>query len=163
MQFRKIEHKRGEDDGHSKFVKLNDGDSVKGVCRGEVYEFHMKWENNKSETVGPMAIGAKPRFRINFVVLEGSKLTAKILEFGPQISNQFYELSQEYDLSKTMVKITRKGEKLETEYIVIPVPQPVNMMEMSKVELNILEHKEKPPQQDTPSEDWSEDSDTIPF
>ena len=46
-----------------------------------------------------------------------------ILEQGPQMYKDFKELTQDYDLSETMIKIKRTGSKLDTTYSVIPLPK----------------------------------------
>lgn len=145
MEFKKIE----ESNEGRKFLKIKSGESIKGVCRGEVYEFYTKWIDGKSHVVTKGAPGAKTRFRINFIVKDESKFIAKIFEFGAMISNQLYEMSQDYDLSETVIKVSRTGSGLDTTYSVIPLKDAPPMGEIKKVELNMLEHAEKPHQMES--------------
>ncbi len=140
MKFRKVE--TGGEEGGSKFLKIRSGEAVRGVCRGELYEFFQVWENGKPQRVASGTKGAKPRFRINFVVKEDSKFVAKIFEFGVMINNMLHELSEDYDLSETVLKISRSGSGLETEYAVIPLKDAPPIGEIKKVELQILDHKD---------------------
>jgi hypothetical protein len=186
MKFKKIES-AGGGERSNKFIHLKDGESVKGVCRGEVYEFFVKWIDGKAHVVQSDAPGARSKFRVNLIVSENNQMVAKIYEFGSSVSNQFYHLQEDYDLSKTFVKISRKGSQMnDTEYMVIPLPGTPDEKALAKVELNVLEHKEKPQeesqsyqskipphlrktQKDTPPEDlWDNspepgDTEDIPF
>ncbi len=143
MKFKKIDQSQKGEGAH-KFLKIKSGESVKGVCRGEVYEFYIKWEGNNSLVVTSSTPGAKPRFRINFVVKEDGKFTSKIFEFGPMVSNQLHDMSEDYDLSETVIKISKSGQGLETQYSVIPLKDPAPLAEIRKVPLEILDHKDKP-------------------
>jgi len=116
------------------FVKLGDGESIKGVLRGDLWDFHSHWVGNKSELCPGQSncqhcaddIKARFRFRVNLVVNENGAFTAKLFEGGWTIYKAL-ELLQEtgYDLETTTVQISRKGEKLETEWTVMPVPNGV--------------------------------------
>lgn len=170
MKFRKIE--QGSKEGAGKFLKIGNGESVKGICVGELYEYNVKWIDGKSHVVPKGTPGAKSRFRMNFATRDDKqKLVAKIFEFGVQINNQLYEIAQEYDLSQTVIKISRHGEKLETEYTVLPLLKDiVPKVELQNLELNILEHKEAPsapaediPWGDEPAPGDVEDSEELPF
>jgi hypothetical protein len=147
MKFTKRDMPERDDRGPGIFLKFKDGESKTGVCRGEVYEFFQVWENGKSQVVARDHADAKSRFRLNFVILEDGKFVPKIFEFGIVVYNLLAEISEEYDLEKTKVKITRRGTGTDTVYMVLPLlKEPISaktMKEIEAVPLNILEHKER--------------------
>lgn len=145
MKLTKREMPSGDGQG-GLFLKFKDGESKVGVPRGEVYEFKQKWANNKSQVVGADDPEGKSRFRINFVLKEGDELKAKIFEFGLTVYNQLAEIAEDYDITQTALKITRRGLGTDTIYMVTPVPpkqQPVGkvLAAIEAIPMNILEHK----------------------
>ena len=116
MKFREIE----EVAGANNFLKLKDKESVVGVFAGDPREFFVKWENNKSREVPEGTPDASFRFRINFVVREGSQFVPKIWEQGVTVYRQLAELHSEYDLTKTYMKVTRQGTGTDTTYSLLP-------------------------------------------
>lgn len=150
MKFKRVESKGGSSEGSSRFLKIKSGESVKGVCRGEVYEFYQKWENGKSISSLKPQQGFRPKWRVNFIVFEAGAPKSKILEFGPMISNQLAALSEDYNLSETIIKISKTGSGMDTDYSVIPLKdKPFG----EYVELQILDLKESAqviPREDAP-------------
>lgn len=138
----------GSDSGGGNFLKLKDGESIKGVCRGEVYEFKIIWESGKSKVVGNNDLNGKHRYRCNFVISESGKFVAKIWEFGITINNMLADLSEEYDLTETKIKISRVGTGKETQYTIMPLAKDLisskDLTEIDQISLNVLEHKQKP-------------------
>lgn len=153
MNFKKREIPKGE--GGNLFLRLKDGESIKGVCRGEIHEFHMKWVGNRSQLCEPNDPEAKFRFRLNIIVPENGSFVPKIWEFGLTIYNQLADIAEEYDLEKTKIKITRRGTGTDTVYLILPLLKepltPKQLNEIEAVPLNILEHKESAKQQLAPS------------
>lgn len=145
MQFTKREIVQSE--GSNLFLKLKDGESVAGVFRGEIHEFYSKWDGNRSHLSTPLDQEAKCRFRLNFVTKEGAKFVAKIWEFGLVVYNQLADIDAEYPLEETKVKITRRGMKTDTTYMILPLMKekidPKTMTAILSVPLNVLEHKEQ--------------------
>lgn len=129
------------------FLKFKDGESKVGILRGEVYEFYQVWANGKSSLVDKDAAGAKPRFRLNFLTKEAGEQTmaAKIFEFGIPVYSQLADINEEYDLSQTTVKITRKGIGLDTVYSILPLlkqtPTAAQLKTIAAIPLKILDHK----------------------
>lgn len=169
MKFRKIEQ-TGSGEGSGSFLKLKRGEPVKGICRGELCEFKIKWIDGKSHVVEKNTPGAKSRFRINFLTTENGKTSMKIWEFGISIQNQLFELSTEYDLAKTMIKITRHGEKLETTYAIIPIlkqEETTALLTKGKdLPLHMLEPKQTQKSEESPfpeQEFPTDNSDDLPF
>ncbi len=124
MQFR--EESEG---GGKNFLKLKPGQSVRGVLRGDLYEFRQHWINNKGvacpgEGCAICAKGEKNsfRFRLNFVMreTEGGPFVAKIFEQGWMVYAQLRELHKDYPLPETVIKITRNGEGTNTTYVITP-------------------------------------------
>lgn len=164
MKFSKREIMSGE--GNILFLKFKDGESHIGVPRGEVYEFYQKWENNRSKVVDANDPDGKSRFRINFVVQEDGKFVPRILEFGLTVYNQLADIAEEYDITQTKLKITRRGTGTDTVYMVLPLlkePIPAKVMkQIEAVPLNILEHKDKPAAAEVNGSGLS-DHEEIPF
>jgi len=126
MHFAREESK---EDGKN-FLKLKDGDSVTGVFRGNLYEFDIHWVGNRSqECTGPecdecMRSKKKFRFRLNFVTKENGVCVPKIFEQGWKVYRHLKAVHADYNLEKTIVKISRKGSGTQdTSYTIMPVPQ----------------------------------------
>ncbi len=138
--------------GSSMFLKIKDGESVKGIFRGEPYEFFQVWENGRSRMVEPNNPEGKSRFRCNFIVQEDGKFVAKTFEFGLTVYNQMADINEEYELETTKVKISRRGSGKDTEWSLLPLlkePIPPKVLkEIEAVQLNVLEQK---PQQQADS------------
>lgn len=150
-------------DGKGLFLKFKDGDNKVGVFRGEIFEFFQKWENGKPTLVAPTDPDGKSRFRLNFVTKEETELKVKIFEFGLTVYNMLAEISEDYDLEKTAVKITRRGSGTDTVYIIIPSKEQPNATQLKNIHtlpLNILEHKEQPEKKSAPE---AEHDDEVPF
>lgn len=162
MKFNKRDIPKSDGSGGNMFMRLKDGESVTGVCRGEVYEFFIIWENNRSRIVKQSEDGAKSRFRLNLVVHEDGKFIAKIWEFGLTIYNQLSDISDEYNLEETKLKISRRGVGTDTVYMILPLLKepisPKTLKEISAVHMLILEHKPTVPKSLNPEEPegWEE-------
>jgi hypothetical protein len=167
--------------GSEKFLKLKDGESVIGVFRGEIYEFHMKWVNNKSTPASLDDPEAKTRFRANIIVPVNGKPVAKIFEFAYPVFEQMANIDKKLKekkrggITKVKVDISRMGEGTSTKYMLMVDDAPVNMNAIDQVELHILNkdgappipHSEPPPGYDDfpppREEDSFEDNPEIPF
>lgn len=138
------ETKRGGAKIHqsSKYLRLKNGESVIGLLRGEIYESFQIFEDGKGKHVLHGTKGAKQRFSINIIVKDGGENKAKIFEFGKPVNNKLYALSKEHDLTKTFIKISREGEKLDTVWFVESVsvkPSEATLASLNAIPLNILE------------------------
>ncbi len=144
MNFQKREIPKS-DSGGGTFFKLKDGESVNGICRGEIYEFFRKWEGGKSHLVDNSDPKAQSAFRINIIVQEGHVFKAKTWEFGLTIYNQLADINDEYPLSSTKIKVTRRGTGTDTIYAILPLLKepipPLALKEINAVPLNMLQHK----------------------
>lgn len=162
MKWPKRDQQTGSGGGSNLFLKLGDGESRVGLLQGERYDFSQKWEGGKPQVVGSNDPDGKLRFRANFVTKEDGEMKAKIFEFGTAVYDQLADLADEYDLTKTAIKITRRGEKLETTYTIIPAKEQPTMAQLKviqSVDLNILEHKDSQKAASSPAEP----NDGVPF
>lgn len=135
-------------DGPKNILKLKDKEIVYGILRGEIYEFYTLWdEGKKSQVVAEGTKGARFRFRVNIIVKdEVGANVAKIFEQGAVVYNELKNLNGEYDLEKTVLKITRTGsDKNSTSYSIIPTQKPVDDKAISKVELQNLRLESEAP------------------
>lgn len=166
MKFRdKTEGARGGND----FVKLADGESIIGVFRGDVYDFKQHWDNGAKRGVlctgregcALCLKGEKPsfRFRLNLLLKEADAYVPKIFEQGWTVYENLRALHSDYDLEKTIIKITRSGTEKNTSYTILPVKNggltEKQDVDLSKVQLLKLEHGEGATE--------SETSEDIPF
>lgn len=150
MRFSAIRDKQ-DGGGKAAFVKLADGESIKGVFRGDPVHFKQHFVNNTGALCPGLATcehckaGLKPafRFRLNFVTNENGAYVAKIFEQGWIVYESLGSLHEEYDLQKTVVKITRKGEKQNTSYTIIPLPNGLTDEQAAKIAAVPLQRLEK--------------------
>lgn len=131
-----------------RWLHLKDGESAKGVFRGEAYEFFIKWDGGKSSEVTSGTPGASSRFRLNFVTKIEGKYTAVTWEFGITVYNQLADLNELYPLETSVVVVSRQGAtKDDTRYTILPVPgaqlHGEQLKQIESVELNILQGKPK--------------------
>ena len=128
--------------GGGMFLRLKDGESVKGIPRGSNKVFYVRWNGTHSEPCEKGDEGAKFRFKFNLVINENGEYKAKVFENGAALYNAMKELSEDYDLTQTVVKIKREGNGLDTKYYVTPMPQKIDatqLKQIKSVELNSLE------------------------
>lgn len=110
------------------WIKLKDGDSVTGVCRGDIVQGYEKWDGskNRSEPCEPGTDGARFRFKVNFVLKDPAQgeSPVKILNLGGSVYDALHDFAAGgYGMSQTWFKITRHGSGLDTSYSVLPLPE----------------------------------------
>lgn len=143
MKFKKPEPRStSSSSGGDLYLTLKDGESINLIPRGEVYEFYSVF-GVKGE-VDPTTQGARARFKINAIVVENGEMKAKVLEFGKQIYNQLYELSQICEVTETKLRLSRSGStKDNTEYTLLPVIKeplsPATLKKLESIQLHILD------------------------
>lgn len=116
--------KREKREGSGKFLSLKDGDSIKGLFRGEPSFYSVVWENGKSRECDPNEKGARDRFRINFVYRENGAMTCKVLNFPASLADTLEAYDREYEgLHKLIVSIKRTGMGKETRYQIFPAKE----------------------------------------
>lgn len=155
MKFQKRTESPGG--GSDKFLKLKDGESKTLILKGEIFEYHCKWDG-KTYSPDP---GGTSRFRINAIVYEEGKFSAKTWEFPVTVYNQLADINSEYPLDKTKIKLTRQGTGTDTVYHILPLVSekdkltPAIISQLDAVTLNILDTKPNPsPIQGGPSNGW---------
>ena len=146
MRFEHIETNKTDSGGGGNFLKLGDGENISGVLRGSIYRFYQAWpQGGQKQIFEEPTAGAGLRFRVNFVTLD--TLKPLVWEFGVTVNNQLAEYSEEMDLSKTKIKVSRRGTgKSNTTWTVIPLGA-VDAKALKQIEvipLNVLEHKPEP-------------------
>lgn len=160
MKFKKPEERPSSGSTNELYIRIKDGGEVVFIPRGEIYEFYSKF-GVKGE-VPPDTEGARLKYKINAVVYEGGAFKAKIYEFGKSVYEQFYEISQVCDVTKTKLRLSRKGSsKEDTTYFLLPVmKEPLSAGQLGaidQVELNILD-KPAAGQRLAPSSNQEEES-----
>lgn len=135
------------------FVKLKDKESIEGVFRGDPREFLQHRVGRRPvECAGDGCElcekdTPKFRFRLNFVTKENGAYVAKIYEGGAMVYDALKDLhSSDWDLEKTVIRIARKGEGLDTEYSVTPKPGGISAETeklLSSIKLNPLEPQQQ--------------------
>jgi len=116
--------------GKENFLRLNDQEEVTGLFRGDIYLFKRHWENNRSSecpgaSCSLCATKLKEnypafRFRINFVAYQNGQWVPKIFEGGGETYDLLTCLDKKFDLTKTIIDITRRGVKQNTKYDIHP-------------------------------------------
>lgn len=142
MKFDKIEQRGGAESEGGTFLKVSPGASVAGVLRGEVHKFWSVWpQGGKKQEFDTPTAGSSVRFKVNFIVWDGTTFVAKVWEFGITINNLLAEITKHMDITKTKINISRTGSgKEDTRYNVIPVG-PVGekqLAQINAVKLNLL-------------------------
>ncbi len=154
--------------GNLPYLKLKDKESAVGVFKGDLVEYYQIYGEG---IVPPGTPKAGFRFSVNFITKEGSSFVAKVFSQGRIAYNRLAHLHEEYDLEKTVVKITRKGSgKDDTEYYIDPVPpkmQPsekgweiINAVSLVEIPDPYGEKKEAPPKDEAP---WPVEDQSIPY
>jgi hypothetical protein len=137
------------------FIKLNDGEKVHGLFRGDPVLFKIHWINKKAfpcleDLCEHCREGdkAKFRFRINIIVEQDKVFVAKIFENNYGVYKDLKALHENgYNLEETYVSITRQGINQSTKYSILPVKQNGGLTEhhlslLSKIPLNELIKKD---------------------
>lgn len=132
MKFPDVKDNRGGGSGGGgTFLKLKDGDRLKGVFRGDpaIFRQHFIKAEMKSYLCEGKATcehckagdKAKFRFAINFLTQEEGVWVAKVFEQGYGTYLELKEMHEsEYDLPTTCVMLSRSGEGTDTRYRVTP-------------------------------------------
>ena len=118
------------------FVKLESGQSIVGVFRGEVLEFFMSWPKggDKKVSLEPF-VGGKSRFKANFIVHEDGKFVAKVFEFGIRVNNMIAAIQDDCDLPKTKIRITRQGTDKNTTWTINPITkEPLTAKQLKEID-----------------------------
>ncbi len=154
MRFTPKQQRQTPGSGTSPYLKVKSGESVKGVFRGEIYEWKAKWNqgSKRYDVIENSDPTLNNRFKANFVVWEEGKFVARVFEFGLSVYEQLEELSKHYaNLETVKVVISRKGELTDTVWTVFPLPEglsPSNLEAIGEAKLNILNPKQEVSQEE---------------
>ncbi len=160
-------------EGGKNFLKLKSGESVRGVFRGDIYEFRQHFE--KAENKGYLCTEDKScqfcnegkkssfRFRLNIVITENGAYSAKIYENGWGVYEMLKTLHEDYNLETHLMKITRNGSGTDTTYSILPVPNGQLGESQTKLvsAVPLLNLEMKPKQNEETEVNYEEES--IPF
>jgi hypothetical protein len=122
--------RRSAEGGSTSYLKLEDGQAVKVVIRGEVNTFYAHWVGGGAPNVICEGRG-KPccdkygkaifRFRVNVLVEENGAYVAKMLEQGGTLYDSIAAIAEEYALDDYIMRLSRKGKgKDDTVYSIVP-------------------------------------------
>lgn len=159
--------KNAEGEGGGTYLRLKDKEKATGIVKGKIHVFYAIGFGADTRIVGP-GEGGKKKYRVNFVVKEGSDYVAKIWEFGPKIYDSLSLLESEgWDLSKTLITVTRSGStKEDTRYGVTPnrqEPTPAALKAIGALALHELDHKARASAAQSPSPQEEKTEDEVPF
>lgn len=127
----RFETNRSSGPSNPNIIRLQDGQSVVGVLRGDPVTFERAFKPGEK---------SKFRFWVNFIVKEEGSYKAKILDGGWKLFAQLKELQDAgWVLETSWVKVSRTGKgQNDTTYSATPSPQPViaeTLAAISKVSL----------------------------
>lgn len=155
MKFKKFDQPSSE--GGGLYLKIVEDVPVFVICRGDIYDYFVLWNEGKSSVVMEGTPGAKLRFKVNAVVNENGRLVAKIWEFGRMVYDQLVKaqalienIDDTLTLETTRLQIIRTGQKLDTDYQVNPILKaagrltPKELHEIEALDLNILDKNAAP-------------------
>lgn len=143
MKLVKMDLPANTGNGGGKFLKIEIGQSVSGVFRGEPITFYQRWPRggNKEVSQEPKP-GFDPRFKVNFVVYEDGKFVAKIFDFNVAVYNQMADINEAYDLESIKCRIGRVAAGKGSHYMVLPLIKeaipPKALKDIEAVELHSL-------------------------
>jgi hypothetical protein len=163
MQTQKRDMPAGNGSGGGKFLKVEVGQSVTGVFRGEFVSYWQKWpKGGNKETSDVEKPGFQERFKVNFVVFEDGAFVAKILDCNLFLYNQIADINESLDIETIKCKVTRQATGKGSTYFAMPVlkePIPAKALKaIEAVELNSLGLSVAPQQQATGTE-----GENVPF
>lgn len=157
--------------GESPFIKIEPNETIRllilATDKTDWVFFKKDFESMKTYPATEVVPGdnVKWRFRVNVVPAEaGKEPQAKIFEHGAMVYEQLFDLSKEYDLSQTVIAITRTGSGLRTTYKIMPAAKQPSAEMLTR--LRNLQKREIHPDKDkeyesdgtiTPNEQASED------
>jgi hypothetical protein len=154
------------------FLKLKPGESATGIFRGDPHTFRSHWVAGRSvlctaEKCEHCKQGhrASFKFRLNFVTKENGTYVAKIFEQGGTVYDYLQSMhSADYDLEKTIVKITRHGIGTDTTYQIVPLPNgQVNAAQLKHIAHVKLHDLAKPTVDDSDGGGGSGDAEGAPI
>lgn len=105
------------------YVKLKDKEALECIFVGAMAVHYVVWNEGRSAAAQKGTPGAKPRFKINALVKDGTSYVAKVFEMNKTTGQQIADLAKEYTLEETVVKISRNGTGKDTVFSILPLPK----------------------------------------
>jgi hypothetical protein len=130
----------GTGTGGGKFLKIEIGQSVNGVFRGEAMSYWQRWpKGGVKETSDEPKPGFAERFKINFVVHEEGAFISKIFDCNVQTYNQIAEINESMDIEAMKCKISRQPTGKGSMYMVLPLlKEPLKPKALAEIEATEL-------------------------
>lgn len=171
----KFESNESKGLGSQSFIKLKDKERISGVFAGDPFTFRDHWTGQRGEMCTANGgvckhceNGNKPKFRfhLNFITKDqGGGYVPKIFAGGWTVYSSLKLLNEEYDLSNTIVSITRNGNGTDTTYLIMPTKESkvseALQAELAKIQLLELDPSKATPQ--SPKGEFGTNTDEIPF
>lgn len=138
--------------GADNFLKVDDGEDVTVVFRGQPFLYYQDWDestNTKQIFSEPVA-GAKARYLWNAVIYDSSakKFVAKVWDMANSTYELLYKINKSLPLETTKIQISRKGVKKNTRWTVFalgPIDEKTKKA-IEAVRLNILHREPSEPE-----------------
>lgn len=139
--------------GGGKFLKIEVGQSVSGVFRGETVSYWQKWPKGGTKELSDIPKpGFQERFKVNFIVYEEGAFVAKIFDCSLATYNQIATINESMDVETIKCTVSRQATGKGSSYFVMPnlkePLKPAQLKAVSEVELNTL-NQSSPPLQAT--------------
>jgi hypothetical protein len=124
--------------GKDNYLNIDDGGEVTGVFKGDIHKYRSHWmqsQNRSLDCIGADCAICKQdpenypafKFRVNFITSKDGKWIAKVYQGGGKVYDMLVALDKKFDLSKTVVDISRSGKKQNTQYTITPrLDQPLS-------------------------------------
>lgn len=161
MKTQKREVPAGTGNGGGKFLKIEIGQSVNGVFRGDPQVYWRKWPKGGVKVESDVEQeGFEERYKVNFVINEGGVPTPKIFDMNLYTYNQLADINESYDVETIKVKISRQPTGKGSTYLLLPLlKEPIPPSFLKQLEsIELIELKRG----DTPAPTGNFDSE-IPF
>lgn len=159
MNFPDVEKPAGSGNGPGAgaYLKLADGQKVRGVFMGDPHLFHQHWPKGGNKALCTQTDDcamcksgdrAKFRFAVNFMVKVDEVWQAKVFENGYGTYLDLKTLHEDYGLPMTLVTLSRSGTGKDTRYSIMPVKdnggwKAENFKKLSAIPLNKFSESEQ--------------------
>ena len=126
-----------------RLLKLNDGQEVKVVFRGDPLVFYQRWpKGGQKEVFSTPEPGSRPRYFMNAIVRDGASFVAKVFEMASPTYSMLFKINEHLPIEKTKVLVSRMGSGTNTKYALLALPHEAlserELAEIDAVKLNDL-------------------------
>lgn len=135
--------------GGGKFLKIEVGQSVSVVFRGETVSYWQKWPKGGMKELSDIPKpGFQERFKVNAVVFEDGAFVAKIFDCSLATYNQIATINESMDIETVKCTVTRQATGKGSAYFVMPnLKEPLKpqaLKQVSEVALHDLSGQAAP-------------------